>query len=145
MAITEGHTRGIPEGHNRRPCPTRRPYQKVKTEVTETPFMAPPSWNPPFMAPFAKDGTPVNRMNTDRCKNIPLPHLSHCEAAVCTTNLSLEPHQCLFTSMWICCSQVMKYESRGIHTGFETQGRCHQQSKNRGISGPTKKDYPPKF
>ena len=26
------------------------------------------------------------------------------------------------------------------HSGFETQGRHHQKSKNRGISGPTKKN-----
>ena len=33
---------------------------------------------------------------------------------------------------WIrgfCCAQVMKHASERIHPGFETQGRCHQNSK----------------
>ena len=30
---------------------------------------------------------------------------------------------------------------QGIHPGFETQGRRHQKSKTRSISGPTKRTY----
>ena len=31
------------------------------------------------------------------------------------------------------CTQAMKYTGKGIHPGFETQGRCHQKSKT-GLS-----------
>ena len=30
---------------------------------------------------------------------------------------------------------------QGIHPGFETQGRRHQKSKNRGINNPKKRSY----
>ena len=30
---------------------------------------------------------------------------------------------------------------KAAHSGFETQGRCHQKSKAGGISGPTKRTY----
>ena len=35
-------------------------------------------------------------------------------------------------------TQARKH-AKGIHPGFETHCRCHQKSKNRGISGLTKK------
>ena len=37
------------------------------------------------------------------------------------------------------CTHVMKDASKGIHPGFEAQGRHHQKSKNR-VSMPPQKD-----
>ena len=37
-------------------------------------------------------------------------------------------------------TQVRKH-AEGIHPGFETEGRCHQKSKNMGISGPIKRTH----
>ena len=71
-----------------------------------------------------------------------------------------EPHQCLWTCLQICGSRRLDYHvghqevwhrggseesiaenacKWGIHPGFQTQERRDQKSKNRGISGPTKR------
>ena len=31
----------------------------------------------------------------------------------------------------------MEHARKGIHSGFETQGRHHKKSENKGMSGPT--------
>ena len=41
---------------------------------------------------------------------------------------------------WILGSDPWQ-STQGIHPGFETQGRYHQKSKNRGISSPTKRTF----
>ena len=37
--------------------------------------------------------------------------------------------------------RITQARKHAIHPGFETQGRRHQKSKNRGISSPTKITY----
>ena len=41
----------------------------------------------------------------------------------------------------ICCRQLTKHISKGIHPGFETQGKSHQGKRHQrsNISGPTKR------